>query len=147
MNKSGILILLVMIPWIMSCEVKPQEIIYGQDACHFCTMLIVDRQHAAEIVTIKGKAFKYDAIECMMNDLSKWDKPEIIYLLVADYANPDKLVDATNSYFLISEAIPSPMGEFLTAFESAGERRKILQESNGESLNWKELKKEFKIKQ
>lgn len=147
MNISRILVFWSFILCIVSCEVKPQEIIYGQDACHFCSMMIVDRQHAAEIVTVKGKAFKYDAIECMMNDLSKWDEPEAKYLLVADYTNPDKLVDATNSYFLISEAIPSPMGKFLTAFESAGERRKILQETNGESLNWKELKEEFNIQQ
>ena len=134
------------IPWILSCEVKPQEINYGQDMCHFCRMTIVDSRHAAQIVTVKGKAFKYDAIECMMNDLSQWEHPEIKYLLVADYANPDKLVDATNSYFLVSEEIPSPMGEYLTAFKSDRERNKILQEIEGESLNWSELKMEFNIK-
>ena len=29
-------------------------------------MTIVDRQHAAEAVTSKGKVFKFDAIECMV---------------------------------------------------------------------------------
>lgn len=146
MNLVKRLLLLGIFPWTLSCEVKPQAINYGQDMCHFCSMTIVDRQHAAQIVTIKGKAFKYDAIECMMHDLRQWEHPEIKYLLVADYAHPDKLVDATNSYFLVSEDIPSPMGEFLTAFESDRERNKVLQKIDGESLNWSELKKEFNIK-
>ena len=132
---------------MISCEVKPQEIAYGADACHFCRMTIVDRQHAAEIVTVKGKAFKYDAIECMMNHLNKWDEPEVKYFLVADYTTPGKLVDATLSHYLISEAIPSPMGEFLTAFESSEERGKIVKETKGKTLSWNELKKEFNVKQ
>ena len=66
---------------IIGCEVKPQEIAYGQDACHFCKMTIVDRQHAAELVTVKGKAFKYDAIECMMNHLKRWNHPEVKFHL------------------------------------------------------------------
>lgn len=132
---------------MVSCEVKPQEIVYGQDACHFCRMTIVDRQHAAQLVTIKGKAFKYDAIECMLNHLNKWDQPEVKYYLVTDYTTPGQLVDATLSHYLISEAIPSPMGEFLTAFENREEREKIDKESNAKSLNWNELKREFNVKQ
>lgn len=132
---------------MISCEVKPQEIAYGEDACHFCRMTIVDRQHAAQLVTVKGKSFKYDAIECMMNHLNKWDQPEVKYFLVTDYATPGQLVDATSSHYLISEAIPSPMGEFLTAFENREEREKVVKRSKGKSLNWNELKQEFNVKQ
>ncbi len=145
MSKVGSFILFTIL--MISCEVKPQEITYGQDACHFCRMTIVDRQHAAQLVTVKGKVFKYDAIECMMNHLNKWNEPEVKYFLVTDYITPGKLVDATTSHYLISEAIPSPMGEFLTAFENLEERQKIVNESEGETLNWSELKKEFNVKQ
>ncbi len=128
------------------CSSGPQPIAYGQDACVFCKMTIVDKQHAAQIVTKTGKAFKYDAIECMMNDLVEWDKPEAELFLVADYTNPGLLTDATQASYLISEAIPSPMGEFLTAFEEEEDRNKVKLEAEGKSLNWPQLKTEFDVK-
>jgi len=144
MNRVYFLLLLAVV-WT-SCEVKPQEIAYGNDGCHFCKMTIVDRQHSAQVVTVKGKAFKYDAVECMMNHLNKWDQPEVKYFLVADYSNPGSLTDATQASFLISESIPSPMGEFLTAFESKKKRDETRGEFDGTSLNWTELKAEFNVK-
>ena len=137
--------LLFVLMVIVSCEVKPAEINYGTDACHFCKMTIVDKQHAAEIVTIKGKAFKYDAVECMMNDLSQWSEVEPKLYLVTDYSNPGNLVDASTSQYLISEKLPSPMGAFLTAFSALEQRDSVLQELGGESKDWKELKEAYKI--
>lgn len=80
-------------------------------------MTIVDKQHAAELVSAKGKVFKYDAIECMINDLKKKKDLEIGLLFVNDYASPGTLIDAKIATFLISEQIKSPMGAFLSAFE------------------------------
>ena len=82
---------------LSSCSVRPQEIIYGQDACHFCSMTIVDKQHGAELVTDKGKIYKFDAIECMINHLSENTYP-IEHYLVTDYNEPEKFIDAKNSY-------------------------------------------------
>ncbi|GAB4230092.1 MAG: hypothetical protein Tsb0034_01860 [Ekhidna sp.] len=137
---KGILLILILV----GCGAKPKPINYGSDACVFCKMTIVDRQHAAEIVTVKGKAFKYDAIECMMNDLAKWEGPEVAFYLTNDYTNPGDLIDATSAHYLISEDIPSPMGEFLTAFSDPGERA-VYEKEITSSLNWSELKKEFGV--
>lgn len=136
-----------MLLWISceSCEVRPQEISYGTDACHFCKMTIVDRQHAAQLVTVKGKAFKYDAIECMMNHLNKWEEPQVKFYLVADYSQPGTLIHAASAHFLISQQIPSPMGEFLTAFGNQTERDKIVLEGEGKGFDWVGLKAEFNV--
>ena len=142
MIKSLLSILSIIV--FFACSTTPQPINYGSDACSFCQMTIVDRQHAAEVVTIKGKSYKYDAIECMMNDLKKWQRPEVALWLVSDYSQPGELIDATTAYYLISEDIPSPMGAFLTAFAKKESRdsRNLL---NGEELNWKELKTKYQI--
>lgn len=137
------LICIIGLAGIFSCEVKPTEINYGIDGCHFCKMTIVDKQHAAQLVTVKGKAFKYDAIECMMNDLSTWDGPDIQYYLTNDYASPGSLIDAQKASFLISEAIPSPMGAFLSAFENPGVRDQTLVTRGGQALSWADLKNKF----
>ena len=109
------------------CSIEPQPINYGKDACHYCKMSIVDRQHNAEIVTKKGKAFKYDAIECMVRDIGRRDENEIALFLIADYTIPGKLVDATRATYLISATLPSPMGANLTGFEHQENAIKIQQ--------------------
>ena len=131
--------------FVISCTPSPQQIHYGEDLCSYCRMTIVDKQHSAQVVTKTGKTYKYDAIECMMNDLVDWDKPEVKIYLVADYANPGKLIDASSASYLISEAIPSPMGEFLTAFEEPSKRNETQQRASGQSLDWSELKSKFQI--
>ena len=48
---------------------------------------------------VKGKQFKFDAIECMLNDLSDKTELELAYLLVSDYGNPGQMVDAKTAIF------------------------------------------------
>ena len=62
---------------VFSCNSSPQPIDYGNDGCHFCKMTIVDKVHAAEIVTKKGKVYKFDATECMVNFIETFDTSEI----------------------------------------------------------------------
>ncbi|MFY0689636.1 MAG: nitrous oxide reductase accessory protein NosL [Cyclobacteriaceae bacterium] len=128
---------------IASCAIEPEPIVYGTDACHFCKMTIVDNQHAGQLVTTKGRSYKYDAIECMMNHLYEWDKPEVAMYLVADYKNPGKLVDATSASYLITESIPSPMGEYLTAFGNSQNRDYTQTQQGGLKLDWTSLQNEF----
>jgi copper chaperone NosL len=139
-----IFLLLSLLVGFGACQVKPQPINYGSDSCHFCKMTIVDSQHAAEVVTVKGKVFKYDAIECMMGDLREWDEPDVKFHLIADYANPGELKDATMSYYVVSNGIPSPMGRFLTGFSDEEKRNQVIQDAGGEAYDWKQLQVFFR---
>ncbi|MCP5063205.1 MAG: hypothetical protein GY936_12175 [Ignavibacteriae bacterium] len=138
-----IILFFVIIVLNVSCSIESEPIEYGKDACVYCKMNIVDRQHAAEIVTAKGKVFKYDAIECMMRDIKERDENEIALYLITDYANPGKLVDAIKSTYLISENLPSPMGANLTGFENKENAIKIQKEKDGDLFSWNELKNNF----
>ena len=111
-------IFLILLLFLSACAIEPQPINYGKDACHYCKMNIVDSQHAAQFVTEKGKCYKFDAIECMLNQMNEFDEAPIALHLITDYSAPGELTDATKSTYLISDAIPSPMGAFLTAFKS-----------------------------
>lgn len=128
----------------LGCNVSPQPIDYGSDACHFCKMNIVDKQHASEIVTKKGKAYKFDSTECMLNFLEEFDNTTIALYLSNDYSNPEKLIDATKATFLISEQIPSPMGANLSAFKNNANAIKMQKEKGGELYTWDELLNYFK---
>ena len=85
--KKSTLYLVVTVS-LLSCKIEPAEISYGNDACHYCSMTIVDKGHSSQYVTKKGKAYKFDAIECMVNELKEVDNSKIELLLVADFNNP-----------------------------------------------------------
>ena len=139
--KYSLLITLAL--FLFSCSVEPQEINYGQDACSYCKMNIVDQQHAAELVTKKGKVFKYDAIECMINDKENNNVDNVGLYLVMDYNNPNTFIPAEESSFLISENVPSPMGGNLSAFNSKEEAEKVREKQSGTVYAWSSVKKQF----
>jgi copper chaperone NosL len=134
--------------FLSACAIEPAPINYGQDACEFCKMNIVDQQHAAEIVTKKGKSYKYDAVECMLNYLNRNDlaSEEMAFLLVCNYNQPGELIDARDATYIISEAIPSPMGAFLSALDNPDSGKQIIEVKGGEVVTWEELKKRYEVK-
>ena len=119
---------------ICSCTVSPKKIEYGKDVCVFCDMTIVDKTHAAQYVTKKGRAYKFDAIECLINKMQNIPKTELSFVLVTDYLHPTKLIDASKATYLISSEIKSPMGVNLTAFSSENSIT-----YKGNQYNWEEI--------
>ena len=139
MNYAKSFILLLTIILLSGCAIEPQKIEYGTDACSFCKMTIVEKKFAAQIVTKKGRASKYDAIECMLNDIKDKKETSLAHILVTDYTRPEKLINATNAVYLISKQIKSPMGAYLSAYNSDNEA-KI---NGGNLFSWKTIKKHF----
>ncbi|MEC3905880.1 nitrous oxide reductase accessory protein NosL [Tamlana sp. 2201CG12-4] len=129
---------------LMGCNVSPKPIDYGNDGCHFCKMTIVDKTHAAEIVTKKGKVYKFDATECMINFMDGFDTSQIQLYLANNYLEPEALIDATKATFLISKNIPSPMGAFLSAFKTKPEAEEIHAKKGGELYSWESLLAHFR---
>lgn len=141
MRKS--LLFLLSLSILNSCDVAPEPIAYGSDGCHFCRMTIVDKQHAAEMVTTKGKTYKFDASECLLQMLGNFDEDKVALLLVNDYASPGSLTDATEATFLISANIPSPMGAFLSAFSSKEKAIETQFQHGGQLYSWRSLRERF----
>jgi len=124
----------------ISCKVEPKTIEFGKDQCDFCKMNIVDKTHAAQFVTAKGKQFKFDAIECMVNDIGQNSEEKIALLLVADYGNPGEMTEAETATYLISTEIKSPMGANLSAFSLKSTAKEFQQKHSGEIYTWETLK-------
>ncbi len=136
-------IFLILLLFLVGCTIEPQPINYGTDACNYCKMNIVDNQHAAEFVTAKGKVYKFDAIECLLNQAKEFEEAPIELYLITDYANPGELTDAVTATYLISESIPSPMGGFLTGFASKDAALEVSNEAPGEIISWQALKNKY----
>ena len=102
-------------------------------------MTIVDQQHAAEVVTTKGKAFKFDAIECMLNYRKENSDLDFAFELVNTYESPKELMTAEKSHYLISQSLPSPMGAFLTAFKDEATAKEMQSAKGGELFTWETI--------
>jgi copper chaperone NosL len=124
----------------ISCSAQPEPINYGHDECSYCKMTIVDKAHSAQMVTKKGKQYKFDAIECMARNVHEDHKlAEKSNLLVADYINPGTMLNAEKATYIISPKIKSPMGANLSAVADVKTAKKIIKEKGGEIYTWKPL--------
>lgn len=141
MFKNTFFILLVASFW--QCSVNMEAINFGTDNCSYCKMTIVDQRYGAEVVTKKGKVYKYDASECMIREVcqeSQFTSDQIHSMYTIDFLNPKTLIDANQATFLFSKQLPSPMGAFLTSFASAALAQEKQNELGGELLDFQGVK-------
>ena len=139
-SKISIVFIFTLSLFFSSCNIEADPISYGTDQCNYCKMNIVDKLHAAQYVTKKGKQYKFDAIECMINELADLEESDLAILLVSDYRQPGEMTDATSASYLISPNIKSPMGAFLSAFKEENEAMKVQKEQEGQLYNWTSIK-------
>lgn len=128
--------LLISVVLLVSCQPTSQPINYGEDECVHCKMSIVDAPFAAELVTKKGKVFKFDAIECMMAYLREQTEKEFSMYLVHDLNIPTDWQDATQCKYLVSKDLPSPMGGNLSAYSTNEGAENMQLSKGGEIYDW-----------
>jgi len=130
----------------ISCSVKERPVSYGSDECAYCKMTIMDHRYGAELVTQKGKVYTFDAAECLVEYLYRYEgsAEDFAYLLVTSYTEPDQLIDANSATFLVSKKMPSPMGAYLTAFSSRDVAKEYQNRNEGDLFTWDELYADFR---
>ncbi|MCC7301777.1 MAG: nitrous oxide reductase accessory protein NosL [Bacteroidia bacterium] len=132
--------------FLYGCTAEPQAIRYGHDQCAHCSMIISDHKFGSELVTMKGKIYKFDSVECMiwfLNSGYNKGNMDFKYILTTDCTRPGEWIDASRASYLISKDVPSPMGAFLSAYENSHERDKIDVRGEGEKLDWVNLRERF----
>lgn len=135
-----ILIFLVAI----SCKPKAEPIVYGKENCHYCKMTIVSQQFGSELVTAKGRVYKFDAVECMVHQMAEDSSAPNSLILIHDYiSGSDNFTDATQAYYVISEEIQSPMGAHLAGFKNLSQAEQFKNKFGGKILTWEALQTEI----
>ena len=144
MDSRIIFISLLVLPFL-GCSPSPKAIEYGTDFCDYCRMTIVDQQHAAELVTQKGKAYTFDAIECMIQYKQDNKETPFALALVNDFLEPGALLDASQCSYLVSPAIPSPMGANLSAFADKETGQRMHREHGGKLHSWQSIQSQLGV--
>ncbi|MGB0403508.1 MAG: nitrous oxide reductase accessory protein NosL [Salibacteraceae bacterium] len=127
---------------MVSCKPEPKPIHYNLDVCEFCHMVITDTRYGTEILTQKGKTFKFDSFECLI-DYSKENTVEVHSHLVTSFDNPKNLIDGKDAWVIRCKAMPSPMGRYLTVFSKKQKAVEILKDNEGDLLPLEEALNEF----
>ena len=135
-------LLLIFTIALTSCSAQQQPIVMGKDNCFFCKMTVSDARFGGEILTQKGKVFKFDDPHCLLSylhsDAIKTADIKTVY--VVDF-NTHKLIPAGSAFFYKNEALRSPMSGNIAAFETAGDMQRTVAQWKGEAVSWTALNK------
>jgi len=100
-------------------------------------MRISDLRFDAQIVTAKGKAHKFDAIECAANYwVENSEELKGAKIWVSDFQEPKKFLSNDEAVFIKSLEIQSPMGESLLAVSSTKKAQEHLNQYDGKQVTW-----------
>lgn len=132
--------------WILllsSCSAEISPIHYGSDACDFCRMTITDPKYGGELITSKGKVYKFDAAECMAAFYKNHQSATIKFtgMAVADFTHPGKMIDVKQAVFFQDDQINSPMGANIAALPDTQSVKKGNVSREGKLLGWNDLLK------
>ena len=95
-----------------SCSTGPEPIAYGHDGCAYCEMTIMDQRYGTELVTDKGKIFKFDSVECLVRYLKEGEAEQtnVKLVLLTPFTHPETLEDANQSLYPAQSGYAEPDG-------------------------------------
>ncbi len=124
----------------------PVPLNFGKDNCDHCRMTLTDNHYGAEVLNKKGKAWKFDDANCLVNFL-KTEGPaadQIAGIYVVNHATASgQLIPVDQAVFLKSEGLKTPMASQIAAFGRASEAEVVQNKLGGEVLDWGRVKAEF----
>jgi copper chaperone NosL len=131
---------------VMSCSIEPEPIRYGKDTCHHCKMTLMDNKFGAEIVSTKGKIFKFDDTNCLISFVNsgQLNNNDIAHCLTTDFGSPGILIDAKAALYVKSQHIKSPMASNVAAFSNSTTLASHNDSWKGDQLSWSDLIIELK---
>ena len=127
---------------LTGCDAKPEAFRYGKDECSGCKMVISDQRFGAQIVTAKGRVFKFDDISCMKDFVKSGTVAEgdVKLRVVCDFNRPNHFIPVEQALFLKSPALKSPMAANSAAFATEAELEAVKKEiGEGTDTKWPEV--------
>ena len=124
---------------LTGCDAGPEPMRYGQDECTDCKMIVSDQRFGAEVVTEKGKVFKFDDLCCMTAFLKRGGVAEsdVKMRVVVDFNRPNVFIPVEQALFLKNDDLKSPMRSDCAAFATDAELQKVKEQLGaGEPARW-----------
>jgi len=115
-------------------EVVPIKL--NVDTCDFCKMTIADGKYAAEVISEKGRVFKFDDIMCMIQYKKENSNTKMTAHYVNNYTQDNVLIPVKTAFFLSGGRIQSPMRGGVIAFSSENEAKEFGIKLKAKQVTW-----------
>ena len=124
-----------------SCKTKPEPFQYGKDTCDDCRMTIIEPHFGAQLITKKGKVYKFDDLHCLVNfhNNGPVKKEDIDQIVSVDYNNEKSFLDVNSAWFVTSSKLESPMNSNTASFASQQIAKAKATEITGLLVTWNDL--------
>src|SRR5436190_14391395 len=121
-----------------SCSSGPEPIKTGIDQCYFCKMTISDARFGAELITTKGKIYKFDDMHCVLSYLKINDAGpgDIRDYYLTDFSGTHRLIPVHTALLLKSDELRSPMGGNVAAFDNGDSLVTVQKRFPGNTVTW-----------
>lgn len=131
---------MLIVTFLGSCvSGEPKALQLNSDACDFCKMTIASGQFGAELLTLKGRYYKFDDVACMIHFAKSNTVVPYKAFFVGDYLMDNTLIPAEKAFFIKGGSINSPMHGNAIAFTSEKEALKYQLKYKAIPLSWKAL--------
>ncbi len=125
---------------LLSCgNDNPDPIVLNKDVCTSCKMVISDGHFGCELITDKGRVFKFDDIFCLQGFIHDNIDKKMKHAFVNYYHANNVLIPAEHSFFVKSDLLKSPMGGNIAAFKNKEEAIKITSHASNKVMDWEKL--------
>jgi copper chaperone NosL len=121
----------------LSCTAKPEPFKTGADHCEACKMTIMDARFGGEVITKKGRVYKFDSMDCLM-DYYHAHKSEVKETWVNDFNEAGHLVKVGDAYFMRAN-VNGPMGSNIIASKDQAALKSLSLNKNGAAIKWADL--------
>jgi copper chaperone NosL len=140
-RASAIAAIMFLTIGLSSCQSGPQPFVFGKDACHFCKMTIMSPQFGGELVTKKGRVYKFDDLHCLIAFMKTGEvkQENIAQTLTIDYTKQNNFLDATTASYVKSENLHSPMNSNTASFATQQEAKTTAAQFRGNIIDWQTL--------
>lgn len=133
------LLLLVSISLISCNANEPKPIKINVDVCDFCKMTISNGNFAAELITEKGRYYKFDDVSCMIKYAKSNKTVPYKSFFVTNYLNENQLIPVEKGFYLLGGTINAPMGGKVAAFETDENATAYQTKLAAKKATWKDV--------
>ena len=135
-NITPVLFVFLSLSFFSCAKTEAVPIKLNVDTCDFCKMTIADGKYAAEVITDKGRVYKFDDFSCMSNYAKENSNTKIAAYYVNDYKQDNVLIPATTAFFLSGGTIQSPMRGGIIALSNEKDANEFATKLEAKPVAW-----------
>jgi len=146
MFTTRTLILLVVLLMLGACQSQPDlsqppEIVYSEDVCTECGMIISEARFASAYYTQDGEARGFDDIGGMLTHHAK-NQEDVAQFWVHDYETEEWIV-AEEAFYVSGEELHTPMGFGVVAFSDQARAQNFAEQSQAMVMSFDGLVEKY----